>query len=133
MALVSCIMWLTSYFYYTSIGIDSEYVDHQQDESSNLGNNYYRVRWPGNGSLWIGGGRDYSRLEIGKTPQRFDLAGTFFQSPRRLESKSVFNMLGFWWINENRQTWIGVPAGLPAILLGLWIFRCIRSRVHSTN
>ncbi len=45
-------MWIASYWTYTSLGIDRETLE----PDGTVLNRYDRVRWPGDGSLWIGSG-----------------------------------------------------------------------------
>ena len=104
------IMWLSSYTHYTSIGVD---IDHQ----------YYRVRWPGNGSIWLGGGNTQRASDPTNPYEPFDLAATFFYAnPRRPEAKTTFNRWGFWYKSiqkPNQQMWVGIPSWLPVFILFL--------------
>lgn len=121
LSLAASIMWLTSYFYYTSVGIDTEHENYGEKVST-----YYRVRWPGNGSIWIGAGRAYGELDLDKPLQRVKVAGAFFQSARRPESKNLFNTFGFWRLRTDTQSWIGFPAWLPFVFFVSWAYREVR-------
>lgn len=121
------VMWSFSYGFYTSLGVDMERADGSQVISA-----YYRIRWPGNGSFWIGGGA-FRHPDEGKPLEPFDLGGSFFLAPRRPLPQSFWNHLGFWLIrigldnSTNGKTesvatqwqfWIGVPSYLPVLLTG---------------
>lgn len=124
-------MWLTGYFYYTSVGIDTERENYGEKVST-----YYRVRWPGNGSIWVGGGRAYGEMDWDKPLQRIDPAGTFFQTAHRPESKNLLNKVGFWRVRTDTQSWIGFPAWLPFIFFASWAFwevRHFRNRARVTS
>ncbi|MEW6498581.1 MAG: hypothetical protein AB1589_39695 [Cyanobacteriota bacterium] len=121
------VMWLFSYSFYTSLGVDSDRAD-----ASDVITAYYRIRWPGNGSFWIGGGT-YRHPGEGKRLDPFDLGGVFFQAPQRPQPHSFWNRIGFWLIPiiledgtngsiestpSQWQFWIGVPSWLPMLLTG---------------
>jgi len=121
-------MWALSHHFYTSVGIDADQVKGNQVLSS-----YYRVRWPGNGSFWLGGEADYRPLSAGPV-EKFDLGGVFFdRPPQRPKPRSFWNQAGFWWFKNSFRTqknhqptwifWIGVPSWLPVMLTGLWPLR----------
>ncbi len=129
---VSCVlgmMWLTSYSFYTSLGIDMDEV-----EGAQVRYTYLRVRWPGDGSFRLGRGCVYRPLASAPV-EPFDLGGAFFKSPRRAEPQSVWNRVGFWWVDETAGKgstqppwayWIGIPSWLPPLLTGLvaaWVYR----------
>jgi len=111
------IMFLSSYTHYTSIGID---VDTRQKE--NITHNYYRIRWPANGSVWLGGGKTQRASEPNKPYEPFDLAATLFY-PNPEENpvmKSALNRWGFWYKSSaipNKQLWVGIPSWLPVLML----------------
>lgn len=125
LSLAAGLMWLTGYFYYTSMGIDTERENYGSKIST-----HYRVRWPGNGSIWIGGGRAYGEMDWDKPLQRIDPAGVFFQSPRRPESQNIFNTLGFWRVRTDTQSWIGFPAWLPFIFFASWAYWEVRHYIR---
>jgi hypothetical protein len=120
-------MWLFSYGFYTSLGVDTDRADGPYVMSS-----YYRIRWPGDGSFWIGGGA-YRHAYEGKPLEPFDLGGRFFLAPRRPMPQSFWNRIGFWLIQiglgngkngktesaaSQWQLWIGVPSWLPVLVTG---------------
>ncbi len=117
LSLTFLILWLFSYGFYTSLGVDMDRADGPYVTST-----YYRIRWPGNGSFWIGGGafrRSYSKKPL----EPFDLGGSFLQAPRRPPPQSVWNRLGFWQVRTVGdgawQFWIGVPSWCPVLLTGV--------------
>ncbi|MEP0834542.1 hypothetical protein NDI48_25600 [Microcoleus sp. AS-A8] len=114
LSLTFVMMWLFSYRFYTSLGVDTDRAD-----GSDVITGYYRIRWPGNGSFWIGGGA-YRHPDEGKPLQAFDLGGVFFQPPPRSQPHSFWNRVGFWLKRESElnqwQFWIGVPSWLPVLL-----------------
>ena len=60
------LMWLTSYHYYTSVGLDTAFGERPKVELGHI-----RVRWPGDGSLRFG----YGQLDIDESVERnIDLA-----------------------------------------------------------
>lgn len=121
MSLSFSVMWLFSYNFFTSLGIDTD-----RAEGSNVISKYYRIRWPGNGSFWIGGG-GFRRSDQRKPLEPFDLGGVFFKAPKKVQPKSYWNSMGFWLIRESElnqwQFWIGVPSWFPILLTGALPFR----------
>ncbi len=128
LSLTFLIMWPFSYGFYTSFGVDTDRADGAYVMSA-----YYRIRWPGNGSVWIGGGAFRHPFE-GKPLEPFDLGGSFFLAPRRPPPQSIWNRMGFWLlpiVSDDRpngktqstanqwQFWIGVPSWLPVFLTGV--------------
>jgi hypothetical protein len=115
------VMWLSSYRFYTSLGLDMDAV-----EGPSVRYTYLRARWPGDGSFRMGGGallRSLASFPV----EPFDLGGTFFQPPRRSTPRSLWNRLGFWWIDEPSSEdgahniwvfWVGLPNWLPPLLMG---------------
>src|SRR5215475_3672982 len=71
MAILGCVL-------YTSLGVNLE---------SAVGDRvfcrYYRVRWPGNGSIWFGGGQHYRRLSM-RPVCEFDPACSAWRTPEKL-------------------------------------------------
>ncbi len=114
--------WGIGLWRYTSFGID-----HDQVDGVAMRTRYVRIRWPGDGSLWLGGGSFHSPLTA-HPREPFDLGAVFLLPPRRPEPQSVWNRLGLWWINTHSTTdgvaecWLGIPAWSPAILtsMPLW-------------
>lgn len=114
-ALVFLVMALSSYTHYSTIGLDNEQV-----QGSQVQYRYYRLWWPGNGALLIGWGESLQAYDPKKKYDLLDPAATFFRAPHKQPPiQSIWNRLGFWWVNQPnpRQVWLGVPALLPALLL----------------
>lgn len=121
-------LWLAGRSRYTSVGWDAERLVDGRVERS-----YYRLRWPGNGELWVGGGT-HARSPAHGPPEAFDLASTFFdRPPHRPTPANEWNRNGWWWLPAPasdpcdrggaplvRGSWLGVPGWLPAAILGLW-------------
>jgi len=116
------LMWLTSYTHYTSIGIDAD-----TRENALIAHHYYRVRWPGNGSIWFGGGISQRASDPARPYEPFDLAASFLHAnPEKPTPRSTLNRLGFWKQNSpspNLQYWLGIPAWLPVLILGFIVFK----------
>ncbi len=115
------VMWLSSYSFYTSLGLDMDRL-----EGSIVRYTYLRVRWPGDGSFRVGGGALLRPLPD-KPVEPFDLGGRFFQPPRQSMPRSVWNRIGFWWVDEPLEQdellntwvfWVGIPSWMPALLTG---------------
>jgi hypothetical protein len=103
-------------FRYTSFGIDSEQMIGQS-----VFGRYYRVRWPGNGSLMIGYVDEHHHFR-GKAADAFDLGGTFLQPAKPPRPRSVANWLGFWWIDVDHEFGQDDPAlsgATKALLVGV--------------
>ena len=79
---------------YTSIGVDLE-----AERQGKVLATFHRLRWPGDGSFWIGSAA-YLRDPDGKPLERFDLGALVFAPPRRPEPRSSWNRLGFWWVDN---------------------------------
>ena len=138
-ALAFLIMWPIGHFRYTSIGLDRE----TEMDDHRVQMDYYRVRWPGNGDIWIGGGA-HSRPMTAQPLEPFDPASTFFIDRHPVpEPKSIWNRWGWWYFPAPKTDpsdappgaplvwgwWVGVPGWLPALVLGSWpIRRWYRSR-----
>src|SRR5205823_6346020 len=87
------IMVILGSIYYTSLGVDLE-----SPEGAMVRRSYYRMRWPGNGGLWFGGGEHYRKLSS-RPIQEFDLACSAWRMPEHFpEAHTFWNRLGFWWI-----------------------------------
>ncbi|MCY1074324.1 hypothetical protein [Archangium lansingense] len=130
------VMWPFSYGFYTSFGIDMDRVQ----EGSRV-RSHHRLRWPGDGSFWMGGEAFW--LPDSEPVDPFDLGGAFFQAPRRPKQRSAWNKVGFWLFRGEhpkptvpvqaatyaRSFWVGVPSWLPPLLLGFWpVRRWVRRR-----
>ncbi len=112
-------MWLSSYTHYTSIGIDTD-----TQKNNQITHRYYRLRWPGNGSIWLGGGISQRVSDPARPYDPFDWAATFlYSTPEKLPTYSMLNRLGFWYKRSdslsNQQFWVGVPSIIPVFLLVL--------------
>jgi hypothetical protein len=119
-ALMFLVFGLSSYTHYSTLGIDNEEV-----QGNKVLYRYYRLWWPGNGALLIGHGKTLKPYQPQQHYDLIDPASTFFEKPHKQPNPhSFWNRLGFWWIHESQpqQQWIGLPALLPALLLGvLWL------------
>ena len=122
----SVVLTLAGYFRYTSIGLDFE----RRVEDGSVSYYFVRIRWPGDGSVWIGGER--TRLtELKREPQAVDLGATLFARARPSTPRTVWNRMGFWLVREPGRAWVGVPGVLVlATVLGgsWWCWRRVRSR-----
>lgn len=121
------VMWPFSYRFYTSFGIDMDGV-----EEGAVVRTHHRLRWPGDGSFWLGAEAFW--LSASEPVDAFDLGGAFFRAPRVPPPRSAWNRAGFWFIREEHPRpsvparssvnagalWLGVPSWLPPLLLGLW-------------
>lgn len=88
----------------------------------------YRVRWPGNGSVWVGSGWFHLPLET-KQVEPFDLGAVLFiPPPPRPMPLSEWNRWGFWRVSRvspadlprlsrSGESWWGVPGWLPGVAL----------------
>ena len=135
LALITCglvVMWLGSYSTYTSVGIDFE-----QAQGARVLCTFYRLRWPGDGSFRVG-------IFIATRPtaerpvEPFDLGGRFFQPARKSVPQSLWNRLGFWWIDEAKEpptgeSWVGIPSWLPPLLSGASMIRIRRRQQPSAR
>lgn len=123
--LLACVSsWLAGCWWYSSFGIDRDYIINQRIHTY-----YYRIRWPGDGSLWLGWGRFQTKLDTHPVLP-FDLGGRFFQEPRRPIPQDNWNRWGFWWVDTSEkyqeQHWLGIPGWLPLLIVSLpatWWFR----------
>ncbi len=119
---VLTVMWLSSYHFYTSLGLDRDQVDGPLVRYT-----YLRVRWPGDGSFLLGGS-SVVQPPSNRPVEPFDLGGTFFQPPRRPTPRSAWNHWGFWWIDEPRNEdgagngwtfWVGIPSWIAPLMMGI--------------
>lgn len=130
------VMWPFSYGFYTSFGLDTDRVQEGSGRRT-----HHRIRWPGDGSFWLGAESFW--LPASEPVDAFDLGGAFFRAPRRPQPRSSWNRVGFWFIREENPKpavpvpsaanagafWLGVPSWLPVLLLGFWPVRTwIRGR-----
>ena len=138
LSMIGCVGFVAmlpfAYHFYTSVGLDFE-----KERGGGGGGReytYVRLRWPGDGSFFVGG--ETIRIARRDRPtERIDLAGTFFQRPRPPAPRSILNKMGFWFVvgeggldsGAEASFWIGVPAILPAVALaapGWWWLRARR-------
>ena len=136
--IVATALWATSYTHYTSVGIDhDQHVDTRNNDKASdksIIHFYYRVRWPGNGSIWFGGGQSRRPHDSPKPFETFDLAATFlYPNPVLPTIESSYNKVGFWlktMEKPSEQFWLGIPACLPVLILGLLSIALWRKRDH---
>jgi hypothetical protein len=102
---------------YTSLGIDSE-----EQVGQSVYGRYYRVRWPGNGTVMVGYVDAHHHVRPDKPADAFDLGGTFLQPAKAPSPRSVANWLGFWWVDFDRNRgdddW-AAPGSTKALLVGV--------------
>lgn len=136
LALGFALTWAAGMFAYTCAGIDREEV-----EGDRVLVTYYRLRWPGDGSVWAGFAAHHRPLADGP-PDRFDLGGSFFEKPKRPASRSFCERLGFRRVGRPaedpfrparypgavRSGWLAVPGWLPALLFSAWPARRLARR-----
>jgi hypothetical protein len=93
---------------YTSLGLDLE----QADGPSRARCTFYRLRWPGDGSVCVGRLVTH-RPAHAKPLARFDLGGRFFQPAMPTTPATAWNRLGFWWITDPNTPAAAAPAMAP--------------------
>jgi len=111
------LMFIFSYSYLNNFGLDEEIINGQD-----IIQKFYRIAWPGNGSFIIGFLSRYKQDFSGPF-ERYDLGGSFFDRPWKPTVKSIWNKIGFWYIDNHggnviRQFWIGIPSWLPVLFFG---------------
>jgi len=119
---VLAVLWLSSYSSASWLGV----VLRKDERRTLTHTTYLRIQWPGNGSLRVGGGS--LRRPISSAPEdAFNLEAKLFKSPRRFEPRSLWNRLGFWWVDAPQEDaehmndwtfWVGIPSWLPLLLTG---------------
>jgi hypothetical protein len=101
---------------YTSVGIDLE-----TPHGDTVDCTFYRVRWPGDGSIMIGR-IDRSRAVGKKALEPFDLGGVFLRPGRSFPSDNVWQRLGFRWVDHDHTRDGGwspfTPGDMRAKLIG---------------
>lgn len=121
------VMWAFSYGFYTSFGLDTD-----REQEGAVRRTHHRIRWPGDGSFWLGAESFW--MPASEPVDAFDLGGAFFRAPRRPQPRSSWNRVGFWFIRQEHPRplmpvpssvnagafWVGVPSWLPPLLLGFW-------------
>ena len=98
-------MFLTNMAHYSSIGLDFGF--------GSLTETQLRIRWPGNGSFWIGG----STVPVRSSGIYVDAAGAFWQTPQA-PPHTPWQEAGFWYIHEHsaqdsQRYFVGIPSWLP--------------------
>jgi hypothetical protein len=118
------LMALVGQSHYTSLGIDHDVRSGDQVLAS-----WLRVRWPGDGSLWVGGAGAY-RAVGQRDEEQFDLGGVFFKAPQSLPiPRTAANRYGFWLVTTPAEDplnpqgvwsfWVAAPAWLAALFIWL--------------
>ena len=100
--------------WYTSFGVDFE-----QNDGPAVHCHYYRLRWPGDGSMMIGR-IDEERARDRKPGEGVDLGGLFFHPPVKLVYGSIWNRLGFWAVNYDRDRDAG-PCPISPLAERAWV------------
>ncbi|MEO7717254.1 MAG: hypothetical protein ABIY70_13725 [Capsulimonas sp.] len=132
------LFWLAGFGRYTSVGVDSDSVS-----GSSVVQRYYRARWIGDGSFWVGTGQYSFPKSAHYKLKPFDWGGRFFQrSPRLIAPRSAWNRIGFWRYEKHpaaggdpnlapQESWIAVPGWLPVLVMTVPIFLTIRKSRRS--
>jgi hypothetical protein len=122
-SLTFMVMWMTSYTHYTSVGVDSDRV-----VGDSVVQTHYRLRWPGNGSFFMG--YDQYLKPASEPLELFDPGAALFQEPRRPAPQSWWNEVGFWSLSRRNplaqvlpgvsvvpwSSWLGIPSWVPVLL-----------------
>jgi hypothetical protein len=132
LAFVALSMSLLCSYKYASLGLDRDEKNPPMVLST-----HYRLRWPGNGTLMIGGSSQRN-LESKDHPfEAFDIGGTFGEPSH----DDISHVLGFGYINavwedaHNKahpddpklwSKWLCIPAFLPAPLFAFIAMRLAR-------
>lgn len=98
-------------FRYTSVGVDTE-----RAEADTVRQRFWRVRWPGDGSVMVGWIDEHRRPEE-HALEAVDLGGVFLRPPKPLPPQSLWNRLGFWWVTAMRGADAVFLVGVPHWLL----------------
>jgi hypothetical protein len=112
---------------YTSLGLDLE----QPDGPTRVRCTFYRLRWPGDGSVCVGRLVEH-RAADAKALERFDLGGRFFKAAKETRPQTAWNRFGFWWITDPKTPVAAAPGMAPgaseAFLVGVphWLL-CVLS------
>jgi hypothetical protein len=130
-------LWIAGHYRYTTFGPDKNEMRGEQAYTT-----YYRVRWPGDGSMWLGyAGQPH---EINKDSHKeWDLGGTFFAPPTLIEPKTDWQRAGFWNVpnvendpfeplrypGADESKWIGMPGWLPVLIFGLYPYFAVISGI----
>ncbi len=90
-AIVAVLSWPFAYRY-TSLGLD---LERQQD--GRIGCTFYRLRWPGDGSVALAWIVEHRELASGAL-EPFDLGARFLQPVPGLAANGFWQQHGFWWV-----------------------------------
>lgn len=93
---------------YTSLGLDLE----QPDGPDRVRCTFYRLRWPGDGSVCVGRLVEH-RAADAKPLERFDLGGRFFKPAKETGPQTAWNRVGFWRITDPTTPQAAAPAMAP--------------------
>ena len=139
--LVLLVAWPLTYRY-TSVGLDVE-----ASRGQTVAQTFYRVRWPGNGSVLVGRIDEHRDASTGRV-QRLDLGADFLKRARPIEAHSTWNRLGFWWIHADvaggdrptdaaphadRVWFVGVPHWLLVLVAAAAAVRSLAHRRRRTR
>ena len=117
-------------FRYTSVGIDTEHA-----EADTVRERFWRIRWPGDGSVMLGWVDDH-RMPMKHELEPFDLGGTFLQPSKGLPVGSVWNRLGFWWVTGMKGAdgviLVGIPHWMLIAMAG-WFLLPKRRQEHDSG
>jgi len=129
LACASAVLWIAGCFRYSSLGLD-----HNASTAAGGLVTYYRLRWPGDGSLWLGlCSHHVPRAQLSR--YSLEPGGRFLGAPLSPVPSSPWNRSGFWlvtdveadplgvlnWPDPVQSRWLGIPGWLPTVLLtGLW-------------
>lgn len=113
-------MTATSFTHYTSIGLDDELL-----RDGVVVRRYWRLRWPGNGAVFIGAGH-HLRDDLTVPSERFDLAAAFFSPTTAPSPDWNGRLLGIRIASEvydgAASHWVGVPAFYIPVLVSAIVF-----------
>jgi hypothetical protein len=128
LAFISLLMALACSYRHASLGLDLEEKSVAKNPTMVL-TTFYRLNWPGNGTLLIGGSSN--RIpETGHSFQAYDIGGTFNESPHG----EIPHFLGFGYTSKvwddgfGKQhpsepqlwsKWVSIPAFLPTLFFAL--------------
>ena len=125
------VLTLAGFRWYSAAGLDFE----RRADDGRISYTYVRVRWPGDGSVWLGG--ESTRVtSLKREPEVVDLGGRFFRRARPAVPQTVWNRLGFWVVREPGRAWVGVPGVLVVAGMGAggaWMWRRLRSKAGSAE
>jgi hypothetical protein len=122
---------------YTSVGLDLE-----TSRGATVAQEFYRVRWPGNGSMLVGRIDEHRPASSGPVVG-LDLGADILRPARPIQPRSTWNRLGFWWIhadvthgdaprdaapNADRVWLLGVPHWLLVLLVAAAAVRALLRR-----